>query len=91
MKHHMRYEIRWIRDIYPYDYAVLATNIKTLEEARSRRVTTGDLVFYVNTNTIVEDTAWLWDFEKDNPTSYARRQLLSFNHLVRHQVCQDPL
>lgn len=39
-----RYEIRFMRDCYPYDYVVIADNIKTLNEARDLRKMSGDLV-----------------------------------------------
>lgn len=65
----MRYEIRYYRDL-DHDYVLLAT-CATLAEARELRAVSGDLVVDAETNTVVADADWLWDWEKTDPQSYA--------------------
>lgn len=43
----------------------------TLEEASKARSLCGDLIFDSETNQIVENDCWLWDWEKENQKSYA--------------------
>lgn len=64
------------RQDYTGMYSVHSTHL-TLEEAAKARRVSGDLVCGVD-HMPVADEAWLWDFEKADPTSYAKRMI----HLV---------
>lgn len=46
---------------------------KTLEEAKKARKVSGDLV--LQNNKVVDSKEWLWDWEKNDPTSHAMRML----------------
>lgn len=45
----------------------------TLEEARTKRKVTGDLVFHADTCRINTSAEWLWDDERATPQCYAQR------------------
>lgn len=47
----------------------------TLEEARSLRDVSGDLVFFEETKRIVPSEAWLFDWEKKEQDCYAKRKI----------------
>lgn len=68
-----KYQIRYYRDLDD-DYVLLAT-CTTLDEARDLRKVSGDLVVDAETNTVVADPQWLWDWEKTDPQSYAQHYL----------------
>lgn len=59
------------------EYLVLATGIQTLEEAREKRIVSGDLVVYTSSGEVVKDDAWLWNWEKNNPDSWAYNAIQS--------------
>ena len=46
---------------------------KTLKEASAARQVTGDLVCYLKGGQIVKSFDWLWQFELEDPDSYAAR------------------
>lgn len=69
------YEIqhrRWYNDPKYSGNVLIASGISSLEEAREKRVCSGDLVVDSTTKKIVTDLAWLWDWEKDRVNCYAR-------------------
>lgn len=51
------------------------THHPTLEHAAQARVASGDLVVDAETGKIVTDPSWLWDWEKKEPRSWARRAI----------------
>lgn len=53
------------------DFALIASDCKTLGEAQQARAASGDLVVESVTGLVVTDKSWLWDWEKGNPNSYA--------------------
>jgi hypothetical protein len=57
----------------PQSYQVVAAGLETLQEAKSKRVISGDVVVHHGTTVVVKDPSWLWDWERDNPQSYAYR------------------
>lgn len=67
------YEIRYYQD-WSSCYVLLAT-CDSLDEARELRKVSGDLVVEQATNTVVADPCWLWDWEKHDPSAYARQNL----------------
>lgn len=46
-----------------------------LAEASDARKVSGDLVVYSGTNDVVLDPTWLWEWEKKDPTAYARKAI----------------
>lgn len=54
-----------------HHFTVLHRNIPTLEAAAKLRVASGDLVVVARTHRVVQDTKWLFDWEKENPNAYA--------------------
>lgn len=67
------YEIRYYQD-WSSRYVLLAT-CDSIDEARELRKVSGDLVVESATDTVVADPCWLWDWEKQNPGTYARQNL----------------
>jgi hypothetical protein len=74
------YEVRYYCD-YDDRYVVIAT-CETIESAGRARQVSGDLVVDAATNVVASDSSWLWDWERDDTTSYAR------HHLGRHRPGQ---
>lgn len=68
--HHRRYYNT------PNDFALIA-KCKTLEEAKKKRVVSGDLVVHAHNHKIVVNSEWLWDWEKKDSYCYARRAISS--------------
>ena len=68
-----RYEVRFINDRDPARNFHRVTACNSLLRAAAARVTSGDLVVDMLTGKVVEDDAWLFDWEKTDPTCYARR------------------
>jgi hypothetical protein len=69
------YDIRFVNDYDDTNRQVVATKIPTLCEARRRRQVSGDLVFYHQTNNIVTDPEWLFDWEKQDERCYAQKRI----------------
>ena len=67
------YEIRYYCD-YDDRYVVIAT-CATIDEAHDLRQVSGDLVVDADTNIIVSDSCWLWEWERLRPSAYACQQL----------------
>ncbi len=53
----------------------IKSRIETLERAKEERKVSGDLVVFEGTLNIVPDENWLFDWEKNNPKSYAYNQI----------------
>lgn len=53
-------------------YYCILGQYPTLEEAAKSRQVSGDLIIGED-NQIVKDDSWLWQYEKDDPKSYAAR------------------
>lgn len=69
------YEIHHRRSLFSTnDYALIGT-AETIEEAKEKRVVSGDLVVHAVTHNVVQDIGWLWDWERNNPQSYAFRAI----------------
>ena len=56
------------------DFVLVAKDLTSLEEARDRRVVSGDLVVD-GKGKVVKDEGWLFDWERANPNCYARRAM----------------
>lgn len=54
----------------------------TVDEARSLRKMGDDLVFVAESGEILQDDAWLFDWEKEDPLSYARQKLRSSSKMI---------
>ena len=54
----------------PTVFVTTAHSLRTLEEAKSKREVSGDLVVDMATGRIVTDETWLWEWEKEK--SYAK-------------------
>jgi hypothetical protein len=70
------FDVVWCRDAngdHSQQYRILSERHKTLEDALNARVCSGDLVVHSDTNCIVANDGWLWDWEKSKPESYANR------------------
>lgn len=50
-------------------------NIKTLSEAKAIRYASGDLVIETETNKIVCSEEWLFEWEKKDPNSFAKKMI----------------
>ena len=63
--------------IEPYCPVVIGTQngLTSLESAREARKVSGDLVVDLRTGLVVDNEDWLWDWEKNDPTCYARRAM----------------
>jgi hypothetical protein len=71
------YAIHYRRDLHDRDSTLLVIGgLATLEEANARRTVSGDLVVD-SENRVVKDDAWLFEWEKKDPTCYARRAMLA--------------
>lgn len=46
---------------------------ETLEDAKNARKVSGDLVVFKGTTNIVPDEGWLWDWEREDPQTYANK------------------
>ena len=57
------------------DYCVIKTGFSTLAEAGIARDVSSDLVVFNGTSIVVNDTQWLFPWEKLQPHSYAHRAL----------------
>lgn len=57
------------------DFATMATNLHTLEEAKNKRGTSGDLVVYQKTGIVVDSQEWLEDWEKKDKNCYAQKAI----------------
>lgn len=69
------YEIhfrRWHNTPRDFSRVGVAT---TLDEAREKRCMSGDLVVHADTHQVVKSPEWLWDWEKQDPDSYAQRAI----------------
>lgn len=70
------------------DRVVIASNVfdpiegNSLKLAREAREVSGDLVVFHGTSEIVRNDEWLWDWEKNNPESYAWQAI---SKIVHHQ------
>lgn len=61
----MMYEVHFRRCFTnEKDYALIASGLTTLQEARDARKIAGDLVVEAATKKIVVDDSWLWEWEK---------------------------
>jgi len=70
------YEIHFRRNYGTInDRVVVKTGIRSLEEAKNLRFTSGDLVVHIGSHRIVRDPAWLWDWEKKDLNCYAQRAI----------------
>ena len=58
------------------DCVVLSGPHISLVQAKEHRAVSGDLVIN-SVGDVVQNTFWLWNWEKDDPQSYARRSLLT--------------
>lgn len=65
------------------DFSPIARGLKTLEEAKAAREVGGDLVVESATDSIVTDKLWLWDWELNDPTSYAHKAI---DWQVKHPI-----
>jgi hypothetical protein len=72
IKYRARYEVRFVNDHHPWHSFKRTTGVTSLLMAAEARVVAGDLVVDTFTGKVCEDTRWLWDWEKENPASYAR-------------------
>ena len=61
------------RRIAPMDGVYVARSLQTIEAARDARQVSGDIVVHAGTSDVVQDYAWLWDWEQ--PDSYALRAI----------------
>lgn len=61
----------------PKEYIIVGSFwfFTSLEEAKAARQVAGDLVVHRRTGKVVNDTAWLWDWEKSNPNCYAQKAM----------------
>ena len=64
---------RW----YDYFYRVhcVAASLTSLEAAKDARQQSGDVVVYHGSRDVVKSGAWLWDWERKDPNSYARKKI----------------
>ena len=72
------YELHYRRDYNtPNDYVIVGKRwfFTSLEEAREARVASGDLVVDRRTKRVVNDPAWLWEWEREKPGCYARKAM----------------
>lgn len=61
-------------------------NIKTLSEAKAMRYVSSDLVIDSTTNKIVCSEEWLFDWEKEDSNSFAKKMIsLQMNYDRRFQ------
>lgn len=67
------YDVVFWNDTYKDNRFVVAKGLTSLVDARNKRQQSGDLVIFSGTDEVVKNPAWLWDWEKANPNSYARR------------------
>lgn len=49
----------------------------SLLEARKLREVSGDIVVDATTRKIIPNKAWLWQWERDDPTTFAHRLILA--------------
>lgn len=73
-----RYEVRFYYNCSlppSRRYRKIAGPFDTLEQAKNARVIAGDLVVDLRTRRICCEMAWLWDNEKENPESFARKRI----------------
>jgi len=70
------YEVQHRRYYYlNNDFSTIARGFRSLEEAKAAREMSGDLVVESVTDSIVTDKSWLWDWEMNDPTSYAHKAI----------------
>lgn len=70
------YEVHFRRHLdSKEDFVCTAKGILTLAEARKKRRVSGDLVVHRGTHEIVMSEEWLWEWEKKDPHSYARKAI----------------
>lgn len=68
------YDVIFQNDYHGH-YVVVAKGLSTLEEARKARQVSGDIVVHHNTSNLVRDEVWLFDYEKNDNSCYAKRRL----------------
>jgi len=68
------YRVIFCQDLPGGSYRVLA-KVETLEEARFQREVSGDLVVD-DDGQIVTDAHWLFQWERNDPSCYAYRQIM---------------
>lgn len=75
------YEIHFRRNFdTPRDYVRGGTRMySNLREARAARQVSGDLVIDTYTMRVVADESWLWEWERLDPSCYARRAIAHDN------------
>jgi len=66
------YDVVHVRDATG-ELLVLHSGVSSVEDAKNLRKCSGDLVVYGGTNHVVVSNEWLWEWEKEDPTSYASR------------------
>ena len=67
------YEVHFRRHMCnKHDKIVIKKDCSNLQEAKEARRVSGDLVVYADSHKVVENFAWLWDFELRDPKSWAR-------------------
>lgn len=63
------------------DFQVIATGLRSLEDALKMRVVSGDLVINTHTLEVSQSDAWLFSWEKRDKNCYAQRmQRLELRH-----------
>ena len=69
------YAIHFRKDFNtPNNFTIIADNL-SLPEAKRLRVVSGDLVVNQKTKKVVQSDYWLWDWEKKDPSCYARKAM----------------
>lgn len=65
----------------PKEFIIVGSHwfFTNLEDAKAAREVSGDLVVNRRTGKVVNDEAWLWDWEKAKPDCYARKAMLHDN------------
>lgn len=72
------YEIHFRRNYdTPRDFVIVGDRwfFTDLEEARRAREVSGDLVVHRRTGRVVNDPAWLWDWEREKLDCYAQKAM----------------
>lgn len=54
---------------------LLAAGVKTLQEAKSLRMVSGDLVVWAHSGKCVNSESWLFDWERGDSRCYARQAI----------------
>lgn len=72
------YRVVFMRDKHPYDATRIGQPFANLADALHIRELSGDVVVD-RAGVVVQDDAWLWDWERADPSSYA------YKHVTRTQ------